>query len=1086
MADSVSGEPRAYPNEDYTVGWICALDTEYIAAQVFLEEKHAPPTSVATHDNNDYTLGRIGRHNVAIAVMPGGEYGTASAAVTATDMLHTFSNIRIGLMVGIGGGAPSPKNDIRLGDIVVSMPQNGLGGVLQYDFGKTIQDQPFQLTRFLAPPPRALLTAVTGLKAEYAIEGHTIQEDIEACLAAKQRLRKRFGRPDSETDILYSSTAIHEPGVESCLVVCGIKPGSIVSRQPREEHEDDPVVHYGTIASANQLMKDARLRDQYAIEKNVLCFEMEAGGLMNHFPCIVIRGICDYSDTHKNKDWQGHAAMTAAAYAKDLIGRISPERLQSEKKIKDVMDNVLCMTMAIKDNVKSIQADAYLAKITEWLSAPDPSSNLNKARELYQHGTGQWLLDSHRYQSWMGSPSSFLWLYGIPGCGKTILSSTVIANLQQQDRPSRSLLYFYFDFTDTTKRSTENAVRSLICQLYHKQAATREILKSVYEKTAKFGTKPGIQMLITTLKAMLDNCETAWIVLDGLDECETRDQHATDGVMRWIEQDIKSTIQSWADEERIIPLQSNLVADDIGAYIDTAVSQIDRWRKRPDIQESIKTTLKSKADGMFRWVSCQLDTLKTCLDPARVHYTLATLPQTLDETYARILQRLPFEYKPTARRLLQLLTYSKRPLTIEEAVDAIAVEPGSSCRFDPEYRMPIPEEITRYCSSLVSLVIMNDEFRNTQIIELQLAHFSVQEYLRSSRVDPAEAMHFGQRQAAEDLTNLCLSYLLVIKPPPVVKQLPERFSPTTPVADIPLGIFNDLDEQLQQLKEDYPFAEFSARYWYDFANILESSTGKVLEIVEEYFSNNRALTLGYLLPPLEEDAFDDYMRVPPLYYAACVGLKHSVCLLLKMNADVNATNGHRSTALHVASLEGHYGIVQMLIQHGADVNAVDESHLTALVYASSKGHLAIVELLIDNGAKVNIQCGDYGDALYAASGEGHEDIVEALIQHGADINAQGGEYGNALIAASIAGYEEVIKALIKHGVEVNAQGGDYGNALQAASALGRKEAIKILLQHGAEVNAQGGRYGNALQAALASGSKEAIEILLQHGAEGDA
>lgn len=338
MPDSATGEPRQLSNEAYTVGWICALDTEYIAAQLFLDEKHAPPVNTAKHDSNDYTLGRIGRHNIAIAVMPGGEYGVASAAVTATDMLSTFTNIRIGLMVGIGGGAPSAKNDIRLGDVVVSLPQNGLGGVFQYDFGKKIQDQPFQPTGFLAPPPRVVLTAIHGLKAEYAINGHTIQGDIIACLDERKRLRKRFGRPSPETDILYTSTTIHQAGENSCLGTCDADGASIISREAREDDEDDPAVHHGLIASANQLMKDAQLRDQYATRKNVLCFEMEAAGLMNHFPCIVIRGICDYSDTHKNKDWQGYAAMTAAAYAKDLLGRINPDRVEAEKKIKDVID----------------------------------------------------------------------------------------------------------------------------------------------------------------------------------------------------------------------------------------------------------------------------------------------------------------------------------------------------------------------------------------------------------------------------------------------------------------------------------------------------------------------------------------------------------------------------------------------------------------------------------------------------------------------------------------------------------------------------------------------------------------------------
>lgn len=338
MHDSASDELRQLSNEDYTIGWICALTTEYVAAQVFLDEKHASPTFVATHDNNHYTLGCIGKHNVAIAVLPGGEYGTASAAMVARDMFHTFSNIRVGLMVGIAGGAPSPNNDIRLGDVVVSMPQNGIGGVFQYDFGKTVQEQPFQATRVLAPPPPVVLTAMSGLRAEYTINGHGIQEDIRTCLEKKKKLKKQFARPDPATDRLFSSQTIHLAGRDSCSG-CGTDEESITSRQTREEEEDDPTIHYGLIASANKLMKDAKLRDQYALTKNVLCFEMEAGGLMNHFPCLVIRGICDYSDTHKNKEWQGYAAMTAVAYAKDLVRMINPNRVEAEKKIKDVIDN---------------------------------------------------------------------------------------------------------------------------------------------------------------------------------------------------------------------------------------------------------------------------------------------------------------------------------------------------------------------------------------------------------------------------------------------------------------------------------------------------------------------------------------------------------------------------------------------------------------------------------------------------------------------------------------------------------------------------------------------------------------------------
>lgn len=336
---TAAGTQDQLANEDYTVGWICALTTEYVAAQVFLDQEHMPPTFTATHDNNDYTLGRIGEHNVVIAILPGGEYGIASAATVGRDMLHTFPNVRIGLMVGIGGGAPTLKHDIRLGDIVVSEPRDGLAGVFQYDYGKNIQDQPFHETGFLAPPPPILLTATSGLRAKYERYGHSIQEDIKARLATEKRLKKKYSRPAADTDCLYRSHVVHPQSESSCLGSCGRDAQSVSIRTARDENEDDPAIHYGLVASANQLMKDAKLRDQYANRKGVLCFEMEAAGIMNHFPCLIIRGICDYADSHKNKEWQGYAAMTAAAYAKDVLYKISPKKVEEEKKLIELVEN---------------------------------------------------------------------------------------------------------------------------------------------------------------------------------------------------------------------------------------------------------------------------------------------------------------------------------------------------------------------------------------------------------------------------------------------------------------------------------------------------------------------------------------------------------------------------------------------------------------------------------------------------------------------------------------------------------------------------------------------------------------------------
>jgi len=161
---------------DYTIGWICAVLIEYVVACELLDEEHPSLPNISSHDNNTYTLGRIGDHNIVIASLPKGKYGTTSAANVAKDMLRSFESIRIVLMVGIGGGAPSDRHDIRLGDVVVSSPTGRTGGVVQYMFGKTIQNRKFEYMGLLNSPPTAILTALTKINAHHKRKGHRISE----------------------------------------------------------------------------------------------------------------------------------------------------------------------------------------------------------------------------------------------------------------------------------------------------------------------------------------------------------------------------------------------------------------------------------------------------------------------------------------------------------------------------------------------------------------------------------------------------------------------------------------------------------------------------------------------------------------------------------------------------------------------------------------------------------------------------------------------------------------------------------------------------------------------------------------------
>jgi nucleoside phosphorylase len=324
---------------DYTVAWICAIDTEYLAAQLCLDEEHPKlQRRPSPKDTNTYTLGKVSGHNIVIASLPDGSYGTSSAAIVAANLLRSFPNVRIGLMVGIGGGAPSPPDrDIRLGDIVVSSPRDGKGGVLQYDFGKTIQEQDFQETRFLNSPPTVLRTAVNDLKAELRRRPGSLNKAINSILENEEKdLREELSRPEASSDRLYRSDFVHTANRKSsCMETCGVDPSNLVPRLERTKQP--PAVHYGLIASGNQLMKDALRRDELANKEKALCFEMEAAGLMDDFPCLVVRGICDYSDTHKNDEWQGYAALAAAVYSKALLTRIPPDYVDAEKRIADIV-----------------------------------------------------------------------------------------------------------------------------------------------------------------------------------------------------------------------------------------------------------------------------------------------------------------------------------------------------------------------------------------------------------------------------------------------------------------------------------------------------------------------------------------------------------------------------------------------------------------------------------------------------------------------------------------------------------------------------------------------------------------------------
>ncbi|KAJ5588722.1 hypothetical protein N7537_011400 [Penicillium hordei] len=276
---------------DYTVGWICALPLEMAAAKLLLDSIH-PSLPRPPKDQNTYILGNIGDHKIVIACLPIGAYGNVSAATVAMQLLSTFHSIRFGLMVSIGGGVPTSNADIRLGDIVVSQPADTSGGVIQYDLGKALSGGQFQRIGMLNRPPKVLLTALATLQAHHFTADSRVFEFISEIQAKiKSRTAANFARP-TKGDFLYQTEYDHR--ASATCVDCD---KSKLILRPSRDHEE-PVIHYGLVASGNQVVKDGKQRDQLAQELG-------------------------------NKEWQGYAAAVAAAYAKDLVLMVPIDQIET-------------------------------------------------------------------------------------------------------------------------------------------------------------------------------------------------------------------------------------------------------------------------------------------------------------------------------------------------------------------------------------------------------------------------------------------------------------------------------------------------------------------------------------------------------------------------------------------------------------------------------------------------------------------------------------------------------------------------------------------------------------------------------------
>jgi ankyrin repeat protein len=353
-------------------------------------------------------------------------------------------------------------------------------------------------------------------------------------------------------------------------------------------------------------------------------------------------------------------------------------------------------------------------------------------------------------------------------------------------------------------------------------------------------------------------------------------------------------------------------------------------------------------------------------------------------------------------------------------------------------------------------------------MELQLAHSSVQQYLRSHRIAPA----FPRKSAA--VGRVFQTYL-------------SEIIARTDIVKVCLAYLSQLDEKssAEEIKADYPFAEYSAECWVSHAKFVETKDDVQERILSFFLGKGQRYASWAKISSIDRGSIgrNKTLTAPPLYYASLAGLQCIVARLLETGVNVNAEGGCQGSALQAASLEGHEGIVRLLLENGANADPRDDLGGNALQVASAKGHEGVVQLLLQHGAAVDNEGGIYGSPLQGACLDGNIETVIALLEKGANINAPAGLFGNALQIACGYGSKELVQLLLQNGADVNAPAGLFGDALQLASNRGELEIVQLLLQRGADVNAPPGNHGDALQLASATGHTEVVRLLLEEGAD---
>ncbi|PKY00516.1 hypothetical protein P168DRAFT_322128 [Aspergillus campestris IBT 28561] len=619
-------------------------------------------------------------------------------------MKQTFPAIRVGLMVGIGGGVPG-GTDIRLGDVVVGTR------VMQADLGKITGDGRLEQTGVPRFPDQFLATAVSSLRAKHELEPSRVPSILQQKLDGPG-----YGRP-SLPDRLFHATYDHPNPQNSC----------------------DIFIHYGAIASGSQVVKSSAFRDKVAGALKVLCFEMEAAGLMDILPCMPIRGICDYSDSHKSKEWQRYAAATAAACATELLQELPVTEVHTRVTSRSVSQQVPPQEQQQRmlDSLKFEQIDAR-------------RTNIKKAHAK----TCRWFLSHQDYKAWLDKRQliqhhGFLWVSGKPGAGKSIIMKFAYSNMKNKARNKNEVTasFFFNARGEYLEKSIAGMYRSLLLQLLEGYPDLQRFLDDPDlipspTQDASLSLNALKDLLCTAISALGQRPFTCFV--DALDECD--EQQVIDMIQYFEDLAEQSTARGVqfriCFSSRHYPylsirwgLRFTLEhqpghTEDLEAYVESRLQIRD-----PMLIEKLRPIILRKAAGVFMWVVLVVDILNKEYQRGAVSMgkKLESLPSGLSDLFKDILQRDKESMEEFKLCVIWILC-AKRPLQPREFYHALPS--GLSFQDLDESEMPdassreiVEDDLPRFHRYVISSSKGLAEVTNSTKQTVQFIHESVRDFL---------------------------------------------------------------------------------------------------------------------------------------------------------------------------------------------------------------------------------------------------------------------------------------------------------------------------------------------------------------------